>query len=283
MTNQFKIKQPLCYQKIMELLQQKKVQHAYLIETNFIKNKEEYVLEFVENLFLANFHDQYITKEQLHKYIVENHFPDLKILKPTGNVIKKEELIDLKESLCNKSVYNGYQIYIIYDAEKLNSSSANTILKFLEEPEENIIAVLVTNSRYQMLDTILSRCQILSFQQEDSSMQFSRELLSFIELFSERKQKDLMLSFQLILDEIFQNREQAAIILSEMENFFAQLLKNCYGIYLNSDFVEQYKTQFSEPEILNILSVIESKKNELDYNINFKAWVDSFLLQLMEV
>ena len=54
-------------------------------------------------------------------------------------------------------------LFIIYNAEKLNTSSANTILKFLEEPEENIIAVLTTDNRYQVLDTILSRCQNLVF------------------------------------------------------------------------------------------------------------------------
>ena len=38
--------------------------------------------------------------------------------------------------------------YIIKNAERLNPSSANTILKFLEEPEDNIIAILLTNNRY---------------------------------------------------------------------------------------------------------------------------------------
>ena len=53
------------------------------------------------------------------------------------------------------------KIYIINHADKLNQSAANSILKFLEEPEENIIAILVTNNVYSLLDTIISRCQFI--------------------------------------------------------------------------------------------------------------------------
>ena len=41
-------------------------------------------------------------------------------------------------------------------------SSANTILKFLEEPAPNIVAILLTKNIYQVLETIVSRCQIIS-------------------------------------------------------------------------------------------------------------------------
>ena len=43
-------------------------------------------------------------------------------------------------------------------------SSSNSLLKFLEEPEEGIIAILITNNINQMLDTIISRCQILKLK-----------------------------------------------------------------------------------------------------------------------
>ena len=56
---------------------------------------------------------------------------------------------------------------IIKETEKLNASSANTILKFLEEPEDGIIAILLTDNRYHVLDTILSRCQILSLKENE--------------------------------------------------------------------------------------------------------------------
>lgn len=56
------------------------------------------------------------------------------------------------------------KVYIINGADKLNKQSANSILKFIEEPDNNITALLVTDNLYSVMPTIRSRCQILSFQ-----------------------------------------------------------------------------------------------------------------------
>ena len=46
----------------------------------------------------------------------------------------------------------------------MNDYSANTILKFLEEPSSDIIAILLTTNRFNIISTILSRCQFLSIK-----------------------------------------------------------------------------------------------------------------------
>ncbi len=51
----------------------------------------------------------------------------------------------------------------------MNLSAANSILKFLEEPEEGIIAILITNNRYELLDTIRSRCQIITLNNRNGN------------------------------------------------------------------------------------------------------------------
>ena len=73
-------------------------------------------------------------------------YTELKIVKPNGQFIKKEQLLELQNSVLNKPVEANKIIYIIKNAERLNSSSANSILKFLEEPEDNIIAILLTDN-----------------------------------------------------------------------------------------------------------------------------------------
>ena len=288
MCSQLKEKQLTFYHHVIEPLRKnRKVQHAYLIETNDVDQKEDYVLEFVEQLFLLRQNKEIITPNLLHQYIVKNHFPDLKILKPSSNVIKKEELLEIKNSFRDKSIYGGYQIYIIYDAEKLNSSSANTILKFLEEPEDDIIAVLVTDNRYKVLDTILSRCQILSFCQDEKVLEkkISPPFITFIDLLINRKKKDLMLSYQFILDEIFPDKDSILSTLQTLEIFFAQILQKYYNINQSncSEMVIKYENHFSLNEIIKFLSIFDEKQKELEYNLNLKAWIDSFLLRLMEV
>ena len=69
-------------------------------------------------------------------------------------IIQKEQVTNLKNEFKIKSAFNNKRIYIIKNAENLNKSSANTMLKFLEEPEDNIIALLITNNKTKVLETI---------------------------------------------------------------------------------------------------------------------------------
>lgn len=46
----------------------------------------------------------------------------------------------------------------------MNNSSANALLKFLEEPEANVTALLLTERLNAIMSTIRSRCQLVSFQ-----------------------------------------------------------------------------------------------------------------------
>ncbi len=47
---------------------------------------------------------------------------------------------------------------IINDAEKMNKEAANSILKELEEPHDNVIIILLVNNIEKILPTIISRC-----------------------------------------------------------------------------------------------------------------------------
>lgn len=279
--------QPLFYHSVIEQLQSsKKVQHAYLIETHFVSNAESYILEFVETLFSLKLNQEILPLEKMTYLVEQGNYLDLKVLKTSNTMIKKEEILNLKQSFQEKSVYDGYQIYIIYEAEKLNSSSANTILKFLEEPEENIIAILVTNNRYQVLETILSRCQLLSFipEKEEDEKKISDEAEQLIKLIAHRKQEDLLLSYKQISEDIYYDKNISIQVLNELMYFFAVLLKCKYQLIdSNEEYVQQFLDSFTEEEILKILTILNQKQQELQYNLNLKLWIDSFLLKLMEV
>jgi len=52
---------------------------------------------------------------------------------------------------------------IIWMAEKMNVSAANKLLKLIEEPPEKTIFILIAEDEEQIINTILSRCQVLHF------------------------------------------------------------------------------------------------------------------------
>lgn len=81
------------------------------------------------------------------------------------NVISVDEI---REQIVNdidlKPYSSRYKLYIIPDAQLMNSQAQNALLKTLEEPPEYAIIMLLTNNVDRFLPTILSRCIVLNFK-----------------------------------------------------------------------------------------------------------------------
>src|SRR5699024_792781 len=78
--------------------------------------------------------------------------------------IKVEQVRDLKAEFSKSGVEGQQKVFIIEDAEKMTVGAANSLLKFLEEPNGKAIAFLLTTAKQRILPTILSRCQLIHFQ-----------------------------------------------------------------------------------------------------------------------
>lgn len=98
--------------------------------------------------------------------------PDLIIIKPEieekkGITKKKAISIETIREMQRKSAIaqskGNHKIIIIDDADCLNISSQNALLKTLEEPPEKVILVLIAADPQKLLPTIISRCQIKRF------------------------------------------------------------------------------------------------------------------------
>jgi DNA polymerase-3 subunit delta' len=129
------------------------------INTNRLSNA--YLIE-------SNNYNQKVIVETLTKFLFGNSFnsDDLYILDYESEVIKKENIFDLKKYFSTKSLHNSKRVYIIKNAENMNLSFSNSLLKFLEEPEENIHAFLISNKIVTIPATIVSRCQTIRFPKE---------------------------------------------------------------------------------------------------------------------
>ncbi|WP_417352926.1 ATP-binding protein [Flavobacterium alkalisoli] len=74
-----------------------------------------------------------------------------------------DEAHEIVKSLSLKSFEGGYKVMIIWMADKMNIATANKLLKLLEEPPQKTVFILIAESDDDILQTILSRCQILHF------------------------------------------------------------------------------------------------------------------------
>ncbi len=54
------------------------------------------------------------------------------------------------------------RVFVIEEAHRLNEQAQNALLKVLEEPPQSVIFILITPSKTALLDTIISRCVVLS-------------------------------------------------------------------------------------------------------------------------
>lgn len=266
---------------IEKIMISNKLSHAYLIETEDSSIEFPLVLLFVKMILCPleiNKCDKLnCSKCNVCRLVDEKNFPDFEIIEADGNQIKKNQLLELKDEFQKTSLIGKRRVYVIKDAEKLNPSSANTILKFLEEPEENIIAILLTRNRYQVLDTILSRCQILALNDASMVIRYDDEISLFLKyLFNG---KDLFIHYKEILYNILVDKNKAKEVFEQVEKIILGYL----GGKLNSDYDLTIFKEIEKKTLLKYVSIIEEEIPKLVYNINYKLWLDSIYTRFVEV
>lgn len=253
-----------------------KISHAYLLETNGNNDYMPVLKEFIKMILYVDHED---SKEFISHAIDTDNYPDIKYINPDGYWIKKEQLLQLEDQYSKKSMLDNKLIYVIDSAESLNDSSANTILKFLEEPPENIIAILVASNRFRVLETVVSRCQILSLDvEEDDDTQYDEFIVQFVN--GLKSPDNLLIEFDYYLKNIFYDKNAIFKNLEILETLLFKILRSNL---VNSDKFLDFNLDFEPVLLSNLLSVIEKNKENVQFNLNSKLWFHNFIIELMEV
>lgn len=137
-----------------------------------------------KNLVHPDLHFVYpvATTDAVKKNATSDQFADLwrSFLneQPYGNLFDWYQYIDIKnkqgqigvdeaqevlKKLALKSFEGGYKIMLIWMADKMNTEASNKLLKLLEEPPAKTVFILLAENEKNILQTILSRCQVLKF------------------------------------------------------------------------------------------------------------------------
>jgi len=77
--------------------------------------------------------------------------------------IKVDTIRDITARSQQKSAAGGWKVFIVDEAQSMQAEAANALLKFIEEPPQKTVWILLTDKKAAMLKTILSRCQPLQF------------------------------------------------------------------------------------------------------------------------
>lgn len=157
--------QPKVLKMLKNSIVKNRVAHAYLLEGMRGTGKRETGMLIAKALLCEAPLEGYQPCEHCLtcRRINNGNHPDVHVLEPDGLSIKKQQIKELQEEFSKKAVESERKIYMIVHADKMSVSAANSLLKFLEEPGSQTVALLLTEQIQQILPTILSRCQILSF------------------------------------------------------------------------------------------------------------------------
>lgn len=140
-------------------------------------------------------------------------------------IIGSEESLEIVKSLNLKSFEGSYKVMIIWGAEDMNTTAANKLLKILEEPPSKTLFILISENQESLLQTILSRTQIVKVPRLDSdsiSMYLSEKFklpVSNASNFAVRADGNLRNGIDLITSV---NEDQDDL------NDFIQFMRTCY-------------------------------------------------------
>ncbi|NLL44331.1 MAG: hypothetical protein GX247_01515 [Mollicutes bacterium] len=319
MLEEFITEQPLAYRLIRNSIIKKKISHAYLFEANGYSRSLDIAIAFAKYLLCFN---HYENKNNcgncsICEKIDNNSFSELMIIEPDGMWIKKEQIDKLQEEFSKKAIEASKRIYIINKAEKMNSKAANSILKFLEEPEENIIAILTTDNIHQLLDTIVSRCQIISLNKNkeinrnvttleriantifnrktlieafvnDNNSEFKiKKIIEFIK-FLENNKIDTLLHINKLWHDFFNSKEDIMNAFDIIILFYKDLM----NLKLNKkiEIFVDYQDDLEKILKLNTINSICDKiklvlklKDNINVNVNNNLLMDKLVIMLGEI
>ncbi len=97
--------------------------------------------------------------------VMRRKHPDVRYFAPAGaNGYLVEQVREIVADTAMAPIQANKKIYILDRVDQLGASAANAFLKTLEEPEDDVVLILLGRTRASVLPTIVSRCQVVPFR-----------------------------------------------------------------------------------------------------------------------
>ena len=262
-------KDTIVIKSLTNTLKTDKLSHAYLVVGEDSLYSDEFILSFVKAIFcLENKDKEFYSCENCKNCNSINHGNYVDFYKLSSETsIKKDEIQTLKSDLSVKSFY-GKKIYWIKDIEKMTEQAANSLLKFLEEPEDDIIAILSCKNISAILPTIISRCQQVKLigQSENIEIEQNEELITITNEYIKRYMRKPHLANIYLLEKLKSK--------DEVVEFFK---------YLSMEVSKSYSDEIVS-DVINISKVQEKilqAQADLNGNVNATLVLEKFAFTVL--
>jgi len=242
--------------------------------------KKQTALQFIKEIF-----QQSSPSENVETSITNNNHPDFLIIEPDSlfatkssgsfdlektiksgsEIIKIAQIRNIKTFLSQKSINSGKKIILIIDAHLLNEAASNCLLKTLEEPSNGIF-ILLTSKLNLLLDTIISRCQIVRFR-SFSSKQIKSILKEYLDtsrlnINTKLKFEDLVNSANGSPNQLLKNIEILNNFSDEIIGKLVSPIKNNLEILDISKSISEKLEIFQQIYLVNLIQTIWWRKTK---------------------
>ena len=307
MLDAYKDGQAVAYNIMMNAINNNKLSHAYLFDSNGNSDVMNIVLSFVKIIICM---DKKSDEEILNicNRIDNGNYIDVKIIEPDGLWIKKEQLLDLQSEFSKSAIEGSKKIYIIKSADKMNIQTANSILKFLEEPVDDIIAILIVDNINLVIPTIISRCQIIKLNKkkyeessllnfsnlcnntkyrclsDDEKRQFIDDVINFI-MMIENSGLDTLIYTKNIWHNKFKDRNDNIMAIELIINFYYDVMKFISNLKINFfkdkiEYIENVSKKNSLISVAKKIEILDEIKNNFKRNLNINLLIDKLIIDM---
>jgi DNA polymerase-3 subunit delta' len=99
------------------------------------------------------------------KRVLAGTHPDLTWVKPTGaHVMRVSDVDEAVVAAAGRTPFeSSRRVFVLERADTMNDEVANRLLKTLEEPAAYVHLILLTDALGQVIETVVSRCQLVRF------------------------------------------------------------------------------------------------------------------------
>lgn len=291
--------QNIAYNILKNSIKSDKISHAYLIETQGNDYGFDFALSFAKALLCPKRktnNKQCFNCNQCQA-IDDNNFIELEIVDTDDLWLKKENIEILQKNFNFKPIVGKLKIYIIKNADKIRENLANTLLKFIEEPEQGIVAILVTDNKARILDTIISRCQVISLKcdnKDNSDSEFKKydeniilTTINFINYY-EKNGLDTLLYTNSLFHDNLSDRNDYNIAFNIIIMYYKEILNYKLNNKL-TNFIE-YKDHLEEiigivklDDAIKKIDIALNLKKTIGNNVNINLLVDKLIIDFAKV
>ena len=293
MLSDYKDKQELAYNLFVNDIEKNCVTHAYLIDENNYSDSFNMVLSFVKAILCEN---KYVDNSKCFdcsvcKRIDDGNYSEVKIIMPDGMYIKKQQIIDLQQEFSRSAVEGKKRIYIIRDCEKMRPEAANSMLKFLEEPQEGIIAILMTNNINNVLSTIISRCKIVTLNNIFCDVRIDNDVIEnlAVEFITslENTGIDTIIDVKDLLFSVIGAKEREKIInvFDVMIDIYYDVLRFISGRSVVkyaklTDRIQEFAKLNKLVDVIDKINILIDAKESIKFNVNSNLLIDSVIISI---